>query len=90
MALGSLISTDSHFTEPPDLWTERIDRRFADRAPRLVSEPEADWWHADGFRLSSLVSGVLLGKRFQGQDKLRREGRFEEACLGSDILVGLL
>lgn len=34
-----LISADSHMCEPPDLWTERIDARFRDRAPRIVKNP---------------------------------------------------
>jgi len=29
-----IISADSHMTEPPDLWVERIDKPFRDRAPR--------------------------------------------------------
>jgi len=33
----AMISADSHVVEPPDLWTERIDKRFRDRAPRVVS-----------------------------------------------------
>jgi hypothetical protein len=32
-----IISADSHMTEPPDLWVERIDKDFRDRAPRVVS-----------------------------------------------------
>lgn len=30
----TLISADSHVTEPPDLWKARIDKAFRDRAPR--------------------------------------------------------
>lgn len=33
-----VISADSHVVEPLDLWTERADRRFRDRVPRLVRE----------------------------------------------------
>lgn len=33
-----IISADSHFVEPPDMWRERIDPAFRDRAPRLVRE----------------------------------------------------
>ena len=36
MAICKLISADSHVNEPADLWTERIDRKFRDRAPRIV------------------------------------------------------
>lgn len=31
-----IISGDSHFTEPPDMWAERIDKKFRDRAPHTV------------------------------------------------------
>ena len=30
-----IISVDDHVTEPPDLWTTRLPRRLADRAPRI-------------------------------------------------------
>lgn len=33
-----VISADSHVVEPLGLWTERADRRFRDRVPRLVRE----------------------------------------------------
>ena len=33
-----IISADSHVTEPPDTYTARIDKRFRDRAPRLVHD----------------------------------------------------
>jgi ATP-binding cassette subfamily B protein/subfamily B ATP-binding cassette protein MsbA len=38
MTAYTLISSDSHIIEPADLWEQRIDRRFKDRAPRLVHE----------------------------------------------------
>jgi predicted TIM-barrel fold metal-dependent hydrolase len=31
-----LVSADSHVNEPGDLWVERIDKAFRDRAPRVV------------------------------------------------------
>jgi predicted TIM-barrel fold metal-dependent hydrolase len=34
------ISGDGHVTEPVDLWLERMDRRFRDRAPRVVAGTE--------------------------------------------------
>ncbi len=36
MADYPLISADSHFVEPPNMWAERLDQRFRDRAPRAV------------------------------------------------------
>ena len=43
-----LVSADSHVAEPPDLWTRRIDRRFADRAPRIVSLEDGDYFVVGG------------------------------------------
>ena len=37
MADYKLFSADSHVTEPPNLWVERIDRQFSFRAPRVIS-----------------------------------------------------
>ena len=36
MAETKLISADSHVNEPGDLWVERIDKQFRERAPRVV------------------------------------------------------
>jgi predicted TIM-barrel fold metal-dependent hydrolase len=45
-----MISADSHFTEPPDLWTARIDRKFTDRAPRVVNDERGAILLAPGLR----------------------------------------
>lgn len=42
-----LVSADSHIVEPADLWTKRIDRRFADRAPTILSGKDSDYFIAD-------------------------------------------
>ena len=34
-----LISADLHVSEPPDLWESRVDRKYRERAPRLVVDP---------------------------------------------------
>jgi predicted TIM-barrel fold metal-dependent hydrolase len=36
MAASSIISADSHFVEPPNMWAERVDKKFRDRAPHTV------------------------------------------------------
>lgn len=36
MTSHRIISADSHIVEPPELWSQRIDSRFRDRAPRVV------------------------------------------------------
>ncbi|HKD65479.1 MAG TPA: amidohydrolase family protein [Candidatus Binataceae bacterium] len=39
-----LVSADSHVLEPPDMWLKRIDRRYLERAPRIVHEADADYF----------------------------------------------
>jgi predicted TIM-barrel fold metal-dependent hydrolase len=39
MTESKLISADSHVNEPGDLWVERIDKQFRERAPRVVENP---------------------------------------------------
>jgi predicted TIM-barrel fold metal-dependent hydrolase len=36
MAASHIISADSHFVEPPNMWAERVDKKFRDRAPHTV------------------------------------------------------
>ena len=44
----SLISADSHVLEPPDLWDKWLDKKYQDRAPKLVKDSEGgDAWLYD-------------------------------------------
>ncbi len=58
-----LIDADGHITEPRDLWTDRIDKDFRDRAPRVGSVPgqEGEFWLCDGLRPHPTVAGAFLG-----------------------------
>jgi predicted TIM-barrel fold metal-dependent hydrolase len=73
-----MISSDSHIVEPPDLWTSRVPRRLVDRAPRVVSQDDGDWWYVDGRKTMSFV-GIQAGVRFEKDpDKLVTSARFED------------
>ncbi|RYG97998.1 MAG: hypothetical protein EON57_13065, partial [Alphaproteobacteria bacterium] len=37
MSQLSVVSADSHFLEPANLWTERLDKRFRDRGPQCYT-----------------------------------------------------
>jgi predicted TIM-barrel fold metal-dependent hydrolase len=43
-----LISADSHFNEPPDLWVDRVPAALRDRAPRIERFDEGDAWVIEG------------------------------------------
>lgn len=54
------VSTDSHVTEPIELYAERVDVEFRDRAPRIVT---ADGWrtfHAEGLDPRKLMTADQL------------------------------
>lgn len=37
-----VVSADSHMMEPADLWQERLDRPFRDRAPKVIENSSVD------------------------------------------------
>ena len=51
MSNYTVISSDSHVVEPPDIWTERMDRnKFGDRIPKLVEVDGFDTWYTDNVK----------------------------------------
>ena len=54
MANERIISADSHVNPPKELWTSRAPAKFRERAPRVESTPQGDFWIVD-----SQVSGGI-------------------------------
>ncbi len=78
-----IISSDSHVFEPPDLWTERIDREFRDRAPRMERVGDADQLIIEGDQNLAgigLISGA--GLRFETPELITHQARFEDVHVG--------
>jgi predicted TIM-barrel fold metal-dependent hydrolase len=75
-----VISADSHITEPADLWCQRLDRRFRDRAPRVVRDYGADRYLfvAPGISPFPIATGFGAGK--QGIELKRHLHRGYEAA----------
>jgi predicted TIM-barrel fold metal-dependent hydrolase len=82
MANYTLISSDSHIIEPADLWQERIDRKFRDRAPRLVHEGDVDQWYVDGVKFGNIGTNQQAGLRFEAPDQLTAGGTMATAPRG--------
>lgn len=80
--LTKLLSSDTHIIEPPDLWVDRIDRRFRDDAPRVERIDGADWWIVEGRRTLSFAGGAQTGDRFENPEELRTGAVFEEVRRG--------
>ncbi|HXH82242.1 MAG TPA: amidohydrolase family protein [Candidatus Tectomicrobia bacterium] len=78
----AIISADSHVTEPPGTYVDRIDRRYRDRAPRLVRDPSrGDVFEIDG--LDRPVPMGLIAAAGRPAESLRMFGaRFEDMHRG--------
>ncbi len=80
-----VVSSDSHVVEPPDLWVDRIDAKYKDRAPRLVAEEDGDWWYIDGRKTDSIGENVQAELRFTNPEALTTVDRFENVRPGGYI-----
>ena len=78
-----VLSSDSHVFEPPDLWTERIDAEFRDRAPRMQRVGDVDHLVVEK---DQMIAGIGLisnaGARFENPEQISAHGRFEDVHEG--------
>lgn len=82
-APDTLLSSDSHVIEAPDLWTSRARARYRDVVPHLVREADADWWYAGDTRIFSLPGGSDTGVRFDHPERLRLKAKWEDVRRGA-------
>ncbi len=76
MITHTILSSDSHVVEPPDLWENRLEPHLRHRAPRVVQEEDGDWWIVDGHRTNSFQGGAQAGQRFENHEALKHAARF--------------
>ena len=61
------ISVDDHVQETPNLWISRVQKKFADRVPRLVAAKDgSEQWFLDGQMLldgHTARAGALMADR---------------------------
>src|SRR6516225_1540075 len=64
MAELRLISADSHVMEPLGFWEERLEQKFRDRAPKVVSRPDGKGllFTAPGINPFPVAGGFGIGK----------------------------
>jgi len=75
-----VIDTDTHYTEPHDLWTSRAPAAFVDRVPRVVDVDGHPSWTAEGVVLSRATASSVIdhdGNRCRGSGFI--EWGFEDA-----------
>jgi predicted TIM-barrel fold metal-dependent hydrolase len=80
-----LISADSHVSEPPDLWVERVDRKYRERAPRLVVNPgglEGSYFVYEGYAPHPIAIGLGAGKSPKELAEFMTKGTYADARKG--------
>ncbi len=59
----TVISVDDHIVEPPNTFTGRLPRKFADRAPKVVdTEHGGQIWVYDGQELPNVGFNAVVGR----------------------------
>ncbi len=81
----TFFSADGHVIEPPDLWTDRIEPRFRERAPQLKSLPDGDYYFLNGHKSAPLMGleGAMLNEKIEGHIDSLRAHRFDEVRRGA-------
>ena len=89
MADYKLFSGDSHVSEPPDLWTKRIDRKYSYRAPYVETREKdgrrQDYMIYEGFPPHPVSVGLAAAAGSKDGDKGNfqiRASRYEDALPG--------
>jgi predicted TIM-barrel fold metal-dependent hydrolase len=85
MAELQLISSDSHVSEPPDLWVERIDTKYRDRAPRVMLNPEGQegaYLVYEGYPPHNLAIGLGAGRTPEELAAFLKTGTYADARPG--------
>jgi predicted TIM-barrel fold metal-dependent hydrolase len=81
-----LISADSHVNEPGDLWMERIDKAFRDRAPRVVDNlPDrqpGSYLVLEGIPPIHLTQGLGAGKKPEELPAFFQQTTYKDARRG--------
>ncbi len=68
-----ILSADDHTFEPSNLWVDRMDPKYGDKIPHLVSQEDGDfWWYGDT-RLVGLSPGTHPGRRYEPDPLVREE-----------------
>jgi predicted TIM-barrel fold metal-dependent hydrolase len=79
MADYTVISADSHMIEPPNLWTERLDRKYRDAAPHVEENERGSFFVAPGIQPSRVSLGFAAGRSGKELKEYFKKGGYEAA-----------
>jgi predicted TIM-barrel fold metal-dependent hydrolase len=60
--LDWMISVDDHILEPAHVWQDRVDKKYRDRAPRLVRDGDKEAWVYEGKPHPTSGLAAVVGK----------------------------
>ncbi|MFD9669627.1 amidohydrolase, partial [Rhodococcus sp. NPDC059968] len=71
-----LISVDDHLIEPPNLWTDRLPKKFHEQGPRIV-EMDMSQSHGDEGLSAALLDAARQGDTAPREKKLAQVWSYE-------------
>ncbi len=71
-----VISADSRFTEPADLWERYIEPQYRARAPHVEHRETTDVFVCDTADMFSL--GIIHGVRYKSRNDIKQDGRYAD------------
>ena len=80
-----IISADSHVSEPLDLWVERLDKKYRDRAPRLALNPPGRtgaYFLYEGYEPHPIGVGLAAGRSPEELAEFLLKGNYADARSG--------
>lgn len=87
MPVDLIISADSHMTEPPGLWEERLDQAYRDKAPRMIENYQGRkgyFFVAEGIEPRSVAGFFAAGKTAEELTAFIQSGYSEARAGGWD------
>jgi len=79
MSRYTVISADSHMIEPPNLWTERLDKKYRDQAPHVEENEKGSFFVAPGIQPSRVSLGFAAGRSGKELGEYFKKGNFAAA-----------
>jgi predicted TIM-barrel fold metal-dependent hydrolase len=57
-----LISVDDHIIEPPNVWRDRLPKKYLEAGPHVVEEDGREYWEYEGDRGETMGLNAVAGK----------------------------
>lgn len=78
-----VVDCDTHYTEPPDLWTSRAPAAYKDKVPYMKTVDGQSLWFVEGDKPWGMVGTTVVGKggvKFRGKLSLATFEEMDEAA----------